>query len=157
MPVRRKPNERAVVEHNEGGQFRRTVTPQMVAQLRAERGESMEEFGLTLKRAIEPDAREGFSRGLINNIEKGRQPISKQVMEAFWIIVSAVDDIDAELATKVVARVLARPGQVPDGALIPDNAKVVRCANPACNKWFVKTHPFQRYHRPECKPKKRRR
>lgn len=156
MPVRRKPNERAVVEHSEAGAFARNVTAQMVAALRAERGESMEEYGLSLKRAIEPDAREGFSRGLINNIEKGKQPISKQVMEAFWTLAAAVDDIDAELATKVVVRVLARPGQIPDGALIPDGAKVVRCANLACNHWFVKTHPFQRYHSPACKPKKKR-
>jgi hypothetical protein len=157
MPVRRKPNQKPAVEHNEGGQFRRNVTPQMLAQLRRDRGESMEEFGLSLKRAIEPDARDGFSRGLINNIEKGKQPISKTVQGAFWAIAAAVDDIDAEIASKVVARVLARPGQIPDGALIPDTAKAVRCANPACGKWFVRTHPFQRYHSPTCKPMKRRR
>jgi hypothetical protein len=157
MPVRRKPNQKPAVEHNEGGQFRRNVTPQMIAQLRRDRGESMEEFGLSLKRAIEPDARAGFSRGLINNVEKGKQPISKSVQEAFWAIAAAVDDIDAEIASKVVARVLARPGQIPDGALIPDTAKAVRCANPACGKWFVRTHPFQRYHSPACKPMKRRR
>jgi hypothetical protein len=157
MPIRRKPNEKAVAEHNEGGTFRRTVTPQMIAQLRADRGESMEEFGLTLKRAIEPDAREGFSRGLINNIEKGRQPISRQVQKAFWIIAGAVDGVRAEVAGKVMIRVMGRPGQIPDGALLPPSAKAVRCANPECGLWFVKTHPFQRYHRPECKPKRRRR
>jgi hypothetical protein len=45
--------------------------------------------------------------------------------------------------------VLAQPG-IPDGALLPTGAKVVKCVAPGCPVWFVRIHPRQIYHDKEC-------
>lgn len=113
-------------------------------------GESLSQFGLTLKRAIEPNAEEGYSRQYISRLEHGKDVITPQLSYAFWHLATVLDDVPAAIGGAIRVTVLAMPGQVPDETLIPRNAKVATCARPGCNIPFIKVHPFQAYHDKEC-------
>ncbi len=54
------------------------------------------------------------------------------------------------VAGSIYVKVLAQP-DIPEGVLIPANAKVVKCARPGCPVWFIKIHPRQIYHDPTCR------
>ena len=78
-----------------------------------------------------------------------------------WVLPSpkfawAVDTLaqmidDSPAAGMVYIKALAMP-DIPEGALIPANAKHIKCARPGCPVVFVKTHPRQIYHDPKCSP-----
>jgi len=127
------------------------VTPQMFREIRKELGQSMADFGWTLKRAINPRAKHPYSRQYIDRLEKGKDVITPALIAAFYNIASKMDEVPAGTGGAVAVSVIAQPGQVVDGAFIPRSAKVVRCARPGCAVPFVKTHPNQKYHDPECK------
>ncbi len=126
------------------------VDPMMLKSLRQELSESLTEFGLTLKRAIDPHAKRGFTRQYISRLEHGQDVITPEIEAAFYSIAGVLDDVPAGIGGAAHIRLLAAPGQIPEGAFIPRGAKAVRCARPGCSVVFVKTHPAQRYHDPEC-------
>lgn len=128
-----------------------SITPCMLTELRLGLCESMGEFGLRLKRAMEPGAKRGFSRQYVHRLETGRDAITAEIQAAFWNIAAALDDVPAGTGGAVLVKVLAQPGQVVEGAFVPRSARVARCANPGCAVQFVRTHPRQRYHDPECR------
>ena len=132
-----------------------SVTPQMLRELRQALDESLAQFGIRLARAIDPKA-QPFNRQYISALEKGKPSfrVTPQIAGAFWHIAGALDDVPAGTGGAVLVKVLAAPGQVIEGAFIPRSAKVVKCFNPACSVQFVKTHPRQKYHDPECKPRR---
>jgi transcriptional regulator with XRE-family HTH domain len=127
------------------------VTPADLQRLRKELGQSLAEFGLTLRRAIDPRAERGYTRQYISRLEHGQDVITPEIVGAFFQIAGVLDDVPAGVGGAVTVRVLAAPGQVPEGALIPRGAKVVRCARPGCNVLFVRINPLQRYHDPDCR------
>ena len=128
------------------------VTPEMLRELRELLGESLAQFGIRLARAIDLKA-QPFNRQYISALEKGKPGfrVTQQIAGAFWHIAGALDDVPAGTGGAVLVKVLAAPGQVVEGAFVPRSAKVVKCFNPTCNVQFVKTHPRQKYHDPECK------
>lgn len=152
MPIKTH-TKRAVVY---SGDFTPTITGKDMRELRTMRGESQAEFGVSLRRAIEPGAREGFAREYISMLESGRKPITRDIETAFYSVAQKLDGAPAVLSGKTTVRVLARPGQFPDGAIITEGARAEKCR---CGAWFIRTHNFQRYcceacpERPENKPK----
>jgi hypothetical protein len=123
----------------------------MLTELRTGLSESLGEFGLRLKRATDPRAKYGYSRQYVHRLEHGQDAITAEIAAAFWNIAAALDDVPAGTGGAVLVRVLAQPGQVVEGAFVPRSARVVRCANPGCAVQFVRTHPRQKYHDPECR------
>lgn len=130
---------------------RNSVTGEMLGALRKELGQSLSEFGVTLKRAINPRERYGYTRQYISRLEHGRDIVTDELAAAFWNIASVMDDVPAGIGGAVSVKVLAQPGQVNDSSFIPRSAKVIRCARPGCNVIFVQTNPAQKYHDPECR------
>lgn len=61
-----------------------------------------------------------------------------------------VDNVPVGVAGSEIVQVYAYPGQVPAGTVIPRSAQVISCARPGCIVKFIRVHPFQRYHDPEC-------
>lgn len=125
-------------------------SPEMVRSVRQELGQSLTEFGLTLKRALDPRAKLGFTRQYISRLEHGQDAISLELAGAIWDIAARLDQVPAGTGGAVVARVMAQPGQIPDDTFVPRGAKVIQCARPGCRIRFVKTHPRQKYHDREC-------
>ena len=138
-------------------QLETNVTPQMLLELREVLNESLTQFGIRLARAIDPKS-EPFNRQYISALEHGKKNfrVTPQIAAAFWNIAAGLDDMPAGVGGAVLVKVLVQPGQVPEGAMIPRTAKAVKCWNPACAVVFVKTHPNQRYHDPECNPRNRK-
>lgn len=125
-------------------------SPEMVRSVRFELGQSLSEFGLTLKRALDPRAKSGFTRQYISRLEHGQDAINAELAGAIWDIAARLDQVPAGTGGAVVARVMAQPGQIPEDSFIPRGAKVVQCARPGCRIRFLKTHPRQKYHDKEC-------
>lgn len=128
-----------------------TITPHDLKSLREELKESLSEFGMTLKRAIDPKAKFGFTRQYISRLEKGKDVITEPIQQAFFKIAATFDGVRPGVAGAVSRTVMAQP-EIPDGVLIPASAKAVKCAKPGCQIMFIKTHPRQKYHDPKCKP-----
>lgn len=131
-------------------EFTTAITPQMIVELRKELGQSQAQFGMTLKRAIDPGAREGYSRQYINGLEKGnpKMRITEEIAGAFWGLAAVLDDVPAGIGGAVHVRLLAQPGQVEDGALVKRSLKTKQCARPGCNVKFVGPG---KYHDVECR------
>ena len=81
---------------------------------------------------------------------------SPLLLKAISILSQEIDGTPLGVAGSVYIKVLAQ-SNVPDGILIPANARIVKCARPGCPIWFVKTHPNQIYHDEECRPNHPRR
>ena len=128
-----------------------SVTAEMFQQLRKELKQSMSEFGRTLKRAVNPRAKRPYSRQYVDRLEKGKDVITPKLVAAFYNIATKLDEVPAGTGGAVAVNVIAQPGQVVEGAFIPRSAKTMRCARPGCAVQFIKTHPSQKYHDPECK------
>jgi transcriptional regulator with XRE-family HTH domain len=131
------------------------LTPFMLKSLRQVLSESLAEFGLTLRRAIDPHATTGFTRQYISRLEHGQDAITPELAAAYWNIAGVLDDMPAGAGGAVIFQFMAQPGQVPDGVvpMLSRGAKVIRCGRPGCPIWFVKTHLRQIYHDPECRTK----
>lgn len=76
---------------------------------------------------------------------------SPLLSQAISALAQAVDGTPVGVTGSVWVRVLAQP-DIQEGVLIPAGAKVVKCARPGCPVLFVKTHPNQKYHDPDCRP-----
>jgi len=127
--------------------FETQVTPEMIFSLRTELGQSQAEFGWTLKRAIDPRATRPYSRQYIDRLEKGKDRMTPKLVAAFFEIAGVMDETPAGVNGAVSVRVLAQPGQVPEGALIKRTMTAKRCARPGCNILFVGNG---KYHDPDC-------
>lgn len=126
------------------------VTPEMLVSLRQELGMSLAEFGVTLRRAMDPGVEGGYSRQYVSRLEHGKDVITPELAAAFYNIAAVLDEVPAGLGGAVHVRILAQPGQLVDGAFVPRSARAVRCVRPGCNVLFVRVHPRQKYHDPEC-------
>lgn len=133
--------------------FQPSITGAEIENLRQAFRESLSEFGVRLKRAINPKAPDGYTRQYVSRIEHGKDVITKEIEYAYWEIKRGIDRSTVGEAGAVLVYVKARPNQVPEGALIPRSAVAMKCFNPTCSVVFIKTHPRQKYHDPECKRK----
>jgi transcriptional regulator with XRE-family HTH domain len=126
------------------------ITPEMLVSLRRELQMSLTEFGTELARAINPQ-HAPFTRQYISRLEHGKDRITPELVSAFYNIAAVLDEVPAGIGGAVSVTCLAQPGQHIDGAFIPRSAEVCKCARPGCAVRFVRTHPRQKYHDPECR------
>jgi hypothetical protein len=129
------------------------INGKQLQELREFFGESLSEFGWRLARAVDPNAKRGYSRQYISGMEhdKPEYRITPEIESAFWSLAQAADDVPAGIGGAVNVSILAAPGQVPAGTYLPPTAQAVKCARPACRVVFVKDHPFRKYHHPDCR------
>jgi transcriptional regulator with XRE-family HTH domain len=128
------------------------LTPLMLKTLRQALSMSLSEFGLTLRRSIDPHATTGYTRQYISRLEHGQDTITPELAAAYWDIAGVLDDMPAGAGGAVIVQFMAQPGQVPDGVvpMLTRGVKIVRCARPGCPVWFPK-HGSQKYHDIECR------
>lgn len=93
-----------------------------------------------------------WTKKYIHSVYRGRIEPSPLLARTISALAQTVDGTPAGVAGSVWLKVLASP-EIPEGVLIPANAKVVKCARPGCPVWFIRTHPRQVYHDPECRGK----
>lgn len=74
------------------------ITATQIITLRKSLNFSQAEFGLILKRAIDPKAARGYSRQYIDRLEKGKDVVTPKLEKAFWSIAAAADDADPAAA-----------------------------------------------------------
>lgn len=123
------------------------VTPELLKDLRRRLGQSLTEFGWTLKRAIYPKADQPFSRKYISALEHGRERVTEKIAAAYYEIDGVSKEIPAGIAGAELVKVLAQPGQVIEGALIKRTMQTKACARPGCKVVFI---GLGKYHDPEC-------
>src|SRR3989304_5884352 len=58
------------------------VTPEQLRAIRAEYGQSLAQFGVTLRRTLKPNVGTGFSRGYVRQLEGGKKPITGKLARA---------------------------------------------------------------------------
>lgn len=133
-----------------------TVRPEDLISLRTALCESLEQFGKTLKRAIEPNATFYYSKYYIYRMEHGKDPIPNHIAQAFWIVAGQFDQVIPGSAGMTEVVVMALATQIPTGSVIPRGAKVIKCATPGCPVRFLRVHPRQKYHDPDCHHRARR-
>jgi hypothetical protein len=127
-----------------------TVTSEMLKSLRLSLCESGSVFGLTLRRAIDPHVKVGYSRQYISRLEHDKDIITPEIEGAFWNIATAMDNVPAAVGGAVSVSVLAQPGQITNGALIKRSPcmRSKHCARPGCAVVFVGPG---KYHDEECR------
>lgn len=131
------------------------VTGAHIRELRQELGQSLSEFGWTLKHAINLKCTYPYTPQYISGLEHGRYTITDEIAGAVWDIGAAFDGASAGVGGAVRVPVLAAPGQIPPDTYIPPSAKVVKCGWMGCRVMFLQTNYFQVYHHPDCKEKAR--
>lgn len=75
---------------------------------------------------------------------------SPALAAAVIALAQTLDSTPIGLAGAEFVRVLAYPGTIPEGALVPASAHVIRCSRPGCPILFIQTNPAQRYHDSSC-------
>jgi hypothetical protein len=80
---------------------------------------------------------------------KGMSP-SPLLAKAVRSLAQILDGSPTGVAGARGIQVLAA-SNIPEGVLIPATAEAVKCARPGCPVWFVKVHPGQKYHDPNCR------
>lgn len=133
-------------------QFISNLSGSEIRKIREYLGQSLSEFGLTLKREIDPKEKRGFSRQYISALENGKEGfcVTKEIEAAIWNLQTAIDDVPVGIGGAVSVPILAFPNQIPEGSYLPRTAVAVRCARPGCPVVFVKTHPSMRFHDSSC-------
>jgi len=91
-----------------------------------------------------------WSKKYIHSLYHGRIEVSPLVAKAINDLAQRIDGTPGGVAGSVYVKVLAQP-DIPEGVLLPANAQVDKCARPGCPVWFVKVHPRQEYHDPQCR------
>lgn len=94
-----------------------------------------------------------WTKKYIHSVYRGRVEASPMLARAISTLAQRIDGAPIGVAGAVFVKVLAQPG-IPEGVLIPRNAKAVKCARPECPVRFIKTHPRQKYHDVSCRTKK---
>lgn len=131
------------------------VAPVMASDLeslRLELSASFSRFGLVLMRALNPQAKRGFSKSYTIALCKGQRPITPDIAKAFWRIAAAHDDVDPTTTTAQAVTVYATESIA--GALVTGKAQP--CARPGCQVRFVRNAPNQLYHSRQCQRKANR-
>ena len=126
-----------------------SVDPIMLKTLRTSLSESLTVFGFTLRRAIDPYAKDGYSRQYISRLEHGRDAITTEIAAAYWNIVAIQDDVPAAVGGAVTVQILAQPGQLTPGTLIKRSPTMhsKHCHRPGCPVIFAGPGL---YHDPDC-------
>jgi hypothetical protein len=132
-----------------GVEVNERITGAMLKQLRMELGESLSEFGLTLKRAIKPNERIGFSRNYIWKLEKDdpKFQITEEIQAAYSLLAEARVLGTVGIGGAEYVSVMAMPGQVGEGAFVKRSLRSKKCERPGCGIVFLGPG---KYHDPEC-------
>jgi hypothetical protein len=91
-----------------------------------------------------------WTKKYIHSVYRERIEASPLLARTISALAQVADGTPKGVAGTVYVKVLAQP-DIPEGVLIPANAKVVKCARPGCPVMFVKVHPRQRYHDASCR------
>jgi hypothetical protein len=92
-----------------------------------------------------------WTKKYVHSVYRRHIAPSPEFAAAVEKLVQAASGAPAGVAGAAYVRVLADPRQVPEGVLIPAAARVIKCARPGCHVWFVRIHPRQKYHDPDCR------
>lgn len=130
--------------------YNQIVDGAFLRQVREELGESLSEFGMTLKRAAYPDSYVAWSKQYIYRLENDQDRITDQIAYGAMSLAAELDG-QCRLKAAIPTTVYAAPGQIPEHTHILPNAKVIKCYRPACPIRFIQTHPRQKYHTGECR------
>lgn len=123
------------------------VTGEMLRDLRDLMGESLSEFGLTLKRAIDPRSEAGYTRQYVSRLEHGRDRVTDEIASAFNSVKATFYGVPAGVGGSLWVQVMAMPGQVEAGTYIKPSLRSKVCARPGCQVVFL---GHGKYHAPEC-------
>jgi transcriptional regulator with XRE-family HTH domain len=123
----------------------------LLADLRAERGESLSEFGRLLARVINPDARP-FSRSYISKLEHGAAPITPEIAAAIGIL-GAMMDGQSEVQARARRVSVLAVHDLSENVIVMGRER--GCALPGCRVRFVRASPAQRYCSQECRSEMR--
>jgi hypothetical protein len=129
------------------------VTAETLSAIRADLGQTMREFGLTLKRVLEPGAAHGFSKNYVSMMERGAARITPRIARATLVLMAMLDGVDEVQARAQPVKVLA-VGNI-DGAIVFGDARP--CALAGCRVRFVPRSWNHAYHSPACKREAKRR
>src|SRR3972149_5378046 len=99
------------------------VTPEQLRAIRAEYGQSLAQFGVTLRRTLKPNVGTGFSREYVRQLEVGKKPITGKLARAALILGAMIDGVDEVWARARPVEVLAMNDIA--GALVTGEAR--RC------------------------------
>ncbi len=127
------------------------VNGEMIRSLRKGLDQTMAEFGVTIKRAVDPGAQYPYTRQYVYRLENELDDITPEIAGAINAIASAYDEMPAGVGGTVNALVMVAPGQIPEYTYIPPSARAVPCARPGCPVTFLKDNPGRKYHHPDCK------
>ena len=127
-----------------------STSPNMLKQLRQGLNLSLSDFGVILRRAIDPRATKGFTRQYISRLEHGQDAITPEIESAFWNIAAVMDDVPAAVGGAVTVSVLVQPGQIENGSLIKRSPAMrsKHCARPGCAVVFIGPG---KYHDDDCR------
>jgi len=125
----------------------------LLRELIEARGESLREFGATLARVIDPDARP-FTRAYIIALRDGKRRITPKISHALFVL-AAMEDGASELQARARKVQVWAVHDLPPDAIVLGKAR--RCALPGCRTTFVPVTPNQRYCSRECRQEMRRR
>ncbi len=124
------------------------VLPEHVAEIRTQLGQSLAQFGWTLRHTVDPKLPddEAFSKAYISALEDGSRAITEEIARAILVIGAVLDGADPVKAAARRVTVLATHDI--EGAVVLGDKK--KCAYPPCQVWFVPTVPWQKYHSLAC-------
>lgn len=125
----------------------RFTDPSNLKAIRTALGQSLREFGRTLKKAVDPSDTIGYSNSYIIQLEDGRRNCTPELERGYRRIAAAFDETDPDLATAKAVTVYATSDI--GGALVMGEAR--QCARPGCPVKFVPTSNFQKYHNRRCR------
>jgi hypothetical protein len=91
-----------------------------------------------------------WTKKYVHSVYHGSIAPSPEFVHAVTALAQLVDGEHPGVAGAERVWVMANPGEVLQGALIPAGAKTIKCARPGCPVWFVRIHPRQKYHDPSC-------
>ena len=114
------------------------MTPSALIALRNTLNYSQAEFGVEL--ALLGGKPSPYSRGYINNLEKGSQAITAKIEAAAHALYRLIQGDD--LIPYLDGRVWHHPGLVGDGSFYSGESKI--CKWPNCNNSFLPTSPNQK-------------
>jgi len=94
-----------------------------------------------------------WTKKYVHSVYRGKLAASPEFSAAIEKLAQSTDGTPPGLAGAAYIRMLGDPAKIPQDTLIPASAVAIKCARPGCPIWFVKTHPRQIYHDPECRAK----
>jgi transcriptional regulator with XRE-family HTH domain len=123
--------------------------PKAIYLLRKHLNMTMAEFGVEL--ATSGRRSEPYTRGHINNVEKGNLPVTEEMYRAAQALYYQIQD--DELPPLIEGAIKHYPGMIHQGALYGGESKLCKWDN--CNNHFIPRSGAQKQC-PECKRRKRK-